>query len=143
VKDATDLELALALAAARDPGRIVVAGSAEGRLDHLVGGLMVLAAPSWAGVDASGIAIEAYLGPHRVTVIRRRTVLTGAPGELLSLVPAGGPVRGIRTAGLLYPLRDETLPFGASRGISNEFTAAEAVVTVRDGTLLAIRPGPS
>jgi thiamine pyrophosphokinase len=43
-KDATDLELALTAAAARQPRRIVVLGGTAGRLDHLLGELSLLAA---------------------------------------------------------------------------------------------------
>src|SRR5215471_6918224 len=49
-KDATDLELALHAAMTIDPAEIVVVGGAAGRLDHLVTGLLVLAADAWAGV---------------------------------------------------------------------------------------------
>jgi thiamine pyrophosphokinase len=45
------------------------------------------------------------------------------------------------TEGLLYPLRDEDLLPGSTRGVSNELVATTAVVTVRAGTLLAVQPG--
>ena len=47
----------------------------------------------------------------------------------------------MRTEGLLYPLVDEDLPVGTTRGVSNELSAARAVVTLREGTLLAVQPG--
>ena len=39
--------------------------------------------------------------------------LVGAPGDLLTLLPLAGDVEGVSTAGLLYPLADETLVFRA------------------------------
>jgi thiamine pyrophosphokinase len=143
-KDATDLELALAAAAGRTPPprRIVVLGSAGGRLDHLLGGALLLAAPAWAGADATRVPlIEARLGPATVTVIREHAELTGAPGELVSVLPVGGPARGVTLSGLLYPLRDAVLSPGTTLGTSNEFTAARASIDVKDGVVLAVQPG--
>jgi thiamine pyrophosphokinase len=69
-------------------------------------------------------------------------VLTAAaPGELVSLVAAGGVARGVSTDGLLYPLRGEDLEPGSSRGVSNEFTRTTATVSVAGGVILAIQPG--
>jgi len=54
----------------------------------------------------------------------------------VSLLPLTAQVEGIRTAGLLYPLCDERLAQGHTRGVSNELTAAEATISVREGCLL-------
>ena len=71
----------------------------------------------------------------------RRRDLVGQPGDLVTLLPAHGPALGVVTDGLLYPLRDEDLPAGTTRGVSNELALAEATVRLRGGTLLAIQPG--
>lgn len=134
-KDQTDLELAMDAAMSSHPDRIVVVGSDGGRLDHLLAGVLLLAAPRYGNA-----AIEARLGPARVTVVRGRVTLSGEPGDLVTLVPVGVAV-GVRTEGLLYPLRDEDLHAGTTRGVSNELIAATATVTVADGVLLAVQPG--
>ncbi len=136
-KDATDLELALDAAVALVPARIVVIGSGGGRLDHLLGSLLLLADERYAAAE-----IDAYLGATRVYVIRGSRTLPGVPGELVSLMPVHGAAEGVTTDGLEYPLRGETLPPGTSRGISNVFVAAEARITVERGCLLAVRPAP-
>jgi thiamine pyrophosphokinase len=136
-KDATDLELALEAAAALGPDEIVVVGGAGGRLDHLMGGLLALASDAWAG-----IAVSALVGPARVYVVRDRLDLTGRPGDVLTLLAVGGPAEGITTAGLRYPLADETLHPASTRGVSNELAAERASVVLRGGVLLAILPGP-
>ena len=59
----------------------------------------------------------------------------------MTLLPAGGPVLGVTTAGLLYPLADEDLAVGTSRGVSNEVASAPASVRVRAGVLVAVLPG--
>jgi thiamine pyrophosphokinase len=134
-KDATDLELALRAAVAWRPKRILVVGGVEGRLDHLFGELLVLGADELAGVD-----VDAVLGDALIHVVRGVRVLSGAPGELISLFALNGPALGIVTEGLAYPLRGEMLVPGSSRGISNVFTGSEARIALERGLLLAVRP---
>jgi thiamine pyrophosphokinase len=135
-KDATDLELALEEAAAGGARRALVVASAEGRLDHLLGSILLLAAERFRGLE-----LDALVGEALVHVVRGERTLRGAPGELVSLLAVGGPARGVVTEGLEYPLRGETLEPGSTRGISNVFTGAEAFVALESGVLLAIRPG--
>ena len=104
-KDATDLELALEAAAARDPAEIVVVGGAGGRLDHLVGGLLVLA----------GDALRRRVGPGpprgrpRPRRARPAPSSPAAPASWSRCWPCTGRPTGVTTDGLLYPLRGETL----------------------------------
>ncbi|HEV2311103.1 MAG TPA: thiamine diphosphokinase [Acidimicrobiia bacterium] len=134
-KDQTDLELALDAALARGARDVTVVGGHGGRLDHFAANLTLLAAPRYAAAR-----LDAWMGDAHVVVVRDDVEVTGSPGALLTLVPFGGPVCGIRTTGLRYPLNDEDLDPGTSRAVSNEFTAARARIQVRDGTLLAIAP---
>jgi thiamine pyrophosphokinase len=135
-KDATDLALALDAALEFGPRRILLVGGAGGRLDHLLGELLLLGAEAYAGVE-----LDALLGAAAVHVVRGERVLAGTPGELLSLHALHGPAVGVVTEGLLYPLRGETLSAGSSRGISNVFAAEEARISLERGVLLAVRPG--
>ena len=50
-------------------------------------------------------------------------------------------MQGVRTEGLAYPLDDEELPSGTTRGLSNVWTGEVATVLVRSGVLLAVAPG--
>lgn len=134
-KDATDLELALDAALRFEPERILVVGSAGGRLDHLLGSLLLLAADAYAGVQ-----VDAQLGCAAVHVVRGERRLRGRVGELVSLFALHGPATGVVTDGLAYPLRGETLPPGTSRGTSNVFVAEEARVSVTGGVVVALRP---
>lgn len=134
-KDATDLELALRAAFALEARRILVIGGIEGRLDHLLGELLILGADEYAGVE-----LDAVLGDALVHVVRGERTIAGAPGELVSLFALGGPASGIVTEGLRYPLDGEALEPGSSRGISNELAGPEARISVEEGVLLAVRP---
>ncbi|HVH51512.1 MAG TPA: thiamine diphosphokinase, partial [Gaiellaceae bacterium] len=137
-KDATDPELALTAALRLGPERILVVGSAAGRLDHLLGSLLVLAADAFADVQ-----VDAQLGVAAVHVVRGERALSGERGELISLFPVHGPASGVVTRGLVYPLRGETLEPGSSRGLSNVFAAPEAWIGLERGVLLAVRPSGS
>ena len=135
-KDATDLDLALDAALAVAPARIVVVTGAGDRFDHAMAVGLTVAAPRLAAA-----AVEAWIGPAHVWVVRRRTELAGRPGALVSLLPVHGDARGVTTTGLRFPLRDEDLPAGTSRGVSNEWVDGSATVQVREGVLLAVAPG--
>lgn len=137
-KDATDLELALAAALRLGPERILVLGGAGGRLDHLLGGVLLLAADVFAGVR-----VDAQIGAAAVHVVRGERVLSGEPGELVSLFAVHGPASGVVTEGLVYPLCGETLEPGSSRGLSNVFAASKARVGLERGVLLVVRPSGS
>jgi thiamine pyrophosphokinase len=134
-KDETDLELALRRAVALGMQHITVIGGGGGRHDHLLANALVLGHDDYAGLE-----LVALVGTAKLTVIRTSAELRGALGSFLSLLPLGGPARGIRTEGLRYPLRDEELVPGTTRGVSNEFVAPIAAVSLVDGVLLAVQP---
>jgi thiamine pyrophosphokinase len=133
-KEETDLELALSIAATEASHVHVVMG-AGGRLDHAVANLAVIASPRWAAAT-----IDATVGPHLVTVVRGEHTLAGAVGDVVSLIPMGGPAFGVTTQGLRFPLDGETLDPLSGRGVSNTIVAVPAMVTVAGGVLLAVRP---
>jgi thiamine pyrophosphokinase len=140
-KDQTDLELAIEAAAAGGADHIVVVSGGGGRLDHLLGGVLALAAPvrSAAGTP---VTLEGIVGAAWVAALHGpgRRALHGRPGELLTLLAVGGPADGVRTEGLRYPLRGERLLAGSGRGISNELLGADAAVSVASGSLLVVQP---
>lgn len=134
-KDATDLELALAVAAVAGPERIVVVGGHGGRLDH------ALALPGALGaVATAGRRVEAWAGAALVQATTDEVVVEARTGEAVSLLAWGGPVRGLTTDGLRWPLADFTLAAGSTRGISNEALSPVATVSLTAGTLLVVRP---
>lgn len=134
-KDATDLELAIDAVCREGATRATVLGTGGGRLDHFLASALLLAAPRWSDLE-----IVALVGPARVTVVRSRAELAGEPGSLLTLLPLGGPVDGVRTGGLRWPLRGERLDAGTTRGVSNELTEPVATVSLDAGVLLAVQP---
>jgi len=135
-KDATDLDLALDAARARGADRLVVVTGTGDRFDHALAVALSLAAGRLAGA-----AVEAWIGPAHLWVVRDRLAFGGQPGMLVSLIPAHGPARGVTTTGLQYPLHGEDLGAGTTRGVSNVVLGREATVALEEGTLLVIAPG--
>jgi thiamine pyrophosphokinase len=64
--------------------------------------------------------------------------IEGHAGDLLSLIPLTSETTGVRTNGLYYPLRGETLHFGKPRGVSNVLTREQAEVSLEQGLLIII-----
>jgi thiamine pyrophosphokinase len=137
-KDETDLELALMAAARRGATWIRVIGTIGGRIDQTLANISLLTLPDLAGRDARLVAGSQTLwligpGEHR---------LEGAPGDTISLLPLAGDAQDVRTDGLEYPLRGETLRFGPARGVSNVMHGASARVTLSAGLLVVVHtPG--
>ncbi len=134
-KDETDLELAMMKAAETGCGRLTVVGLGGGRFDHHLSSVLLLADERFAAIEVDG-----YVGSTKFTVVRSNSTLVGNIGDLVSLIPIGGPARGISTEGLEYPLRGETLAPSSPRGVSNVMTSPSASVRLERGVLFAVQP---
>lgn len=133
-KDETDSELAIQTAIERGADSITILGALGGeRFDHTMANVLLL-----AGFESSVIRIVdgcsvcwLLRGPCSETI-------SGSPSDLLSLIPLTAEATGVRTSGLYYPLRGETLSFGKPRGVSNVLTSRHASVSLESGLLLVI-----
>jgi thiamine pyrophosphokinase len=135
-KDESDLELALRHALATGADDIVLLGIFGGaRLDHALANAMLVADPSYRGAG-----LRAVFGVTQVRAIHsgEQLDLDAPAGTTVTLLPVGGDTTGVRTSGLRFPLDDETLPFGRSRGLSNVVTKGAASVSIENGILLVI-----
>ena len=115
---------------------MIVVGGHGGRLDHFLANALLLCSSTVASMR-----IAAFVGQATLTVIHDCAELLGSRGDLVSLLPIGGPALGVATVGLLYPLDKEPLHPGTTRGVSNEFALPAATVRVEAGTVLAVQPG--
>jgi thiamine pyrophosphokinase len=145
-KDESDTELALLAAARLGASKVTVLGAFGGRrLDHALANLWLLAHPALEGLELVLLDADARVtllvapGPGGAPVTRS---LPGPIGATLSLLPFGGEATGVTTAGLRYPLRDEPLPAGPARGLSNVREREDAAVTLRTGRLLVVEIAP-
>jgi len=132
-KNETDLELALQWVVRAGYTVIRVVAALGGRLDQTLGNIFLLMQPELATCD-----VRLEDGVQEVFLIRSQATLEGQPGETVSLLPLGGPARGIHTQGLRYPLHGETLYPEHTRGISNELVTSQAHIRLESGLLLCI-----
>ncbi|HKJ55893.1 MAG TPA: thiamine diphosphokinase [Nitriliruptoraceae bacterium] len=135
-KDATDLDLALQLAHERGAVHVLVCDGGGDRGDHALANLLTTA--GWAGRMTATLTTTTTT----VTMVTRGREIHGEVGSPVSLLPVFGPVRQITTTGLSWPLSDELLSPGSSRGVSNELIAPTAHISVGSGTLLVVQPAP-
>lgn len=126
-KDETDLELALHLAQTRGAEEITILGAFGGRADHFLANVLLLTQQK--GTRLVSASIEMWLGSGL-------DVIHGKKGDIVSLIPLDARVEGITTEHLEYPLHDETLERGSTRGISNVMLGERAQVISTHGTLL-------
>lgn len=132
-KDETDLELALQETHQMGIREIVIIAALGGRLDQTLGNLLLLTSP-----DYQDCLIRLFDGEEEVFIIRHDGEIHGRAGDVISLIPLSRCVQGVKTEGLKYPLKGETLWMDRSRGISNEMLIDHACVCVEDGLLLCL-----
>ncbi len=133
-KDQTDLELAITLAQEKGAEKIVIHGAVGGRLDMSFGNLGLLGHP------ALSVPTTMINGAEEVHLLKSGDMLTlvGDLGDLVSLVALCPDEAVVSTIGLLYPLKNEALKFGETRGISNQLTQKRGTVHLKSGMLTVI-----
>lgn len=134
-KDASDLELSLLAATRAGADQIVVLGALGGALDHLLANVLLL------GSDAARnreIRLVHGSTTARLLAGPARAELLGPPGSRVSLLAIGPAAEGVTTQGLRWPLVDDRLEAGSSRGLANVVVAVPAGVSLAAGRLLVI-----
>ncbi len=132
-KNETDLELAIHRAIGLKPDQILILGALGGRLDQTLGNLTLLTDPRLAHLD-----VKLDDGLEEAFICRDEVQVHGRGGDLVSLIPWGGLVAGIRTRDLRWQLNDETLYPDKTRGISNEMLGETASISIGSGLLLVV-----
>lgn len=135
-KDAADLEIALDLARDKGAQSIVLAGVLGGRWDMSLGNILLAASYKYKELYIT------LLGPDCLMQILHPDAphqLTSEAGTRVSLLPIHGDAHGVNLQGFLYPLTNQTISSGSSRGISNSIVKEKATVQLSKGTLLCIQ----
>ena len=141
-KDESDLDLALDAAIQQGVNSVLVLGALEGpRIEHALSAIGLVQVAWERGVEmvlADDRSTLRFLGHGRPDAPVSRLDIAGEPGDYVSLFPWGGDALGVVTEGLRYPLSDEPLLMGPSRGLSNELLGPAASVRCRSGQLLVV-----
>lgn len=132
-KDFTDAEAAFLAVSAAGYHRMAVFGAFGGRLDHLLGNLLLPLAlrESWANCTFYGEGFTAYYSFGY-------SVLHGRPGDTVSLLALSATVNNITLRGFKYPLLNTNTTLGASLCISNELIENTGNITFDNGIMLII-----
>ena len=136
-KDATDLELAMRVAASRGVRIMDVHGGEGGRLGHLLGVVLLLTKREWDPVDIAWHTGTAII--HAATP-KHPVALSVAIGEAITILPVGD-VSDVTTTGLRWSLDNASLERGTTLGISNESVSDHVTVEVAEGAVLVAREG--
>ena len=135
-KDATDLELAIDLANGSGTEEIWLLGCLGGRWDMSLANILLLAADKYEKIRFTLIGTDCLMHLLRPGFPFK---LDTAFGSRVSFLPLRGDVHGLTLQGFAYPLKNETLHFGRSQGISNEIILPPATVEFFSGLLLCVR----
>lgn len=133
-KDFTDTEIALNQAMKENPENIIIIGGIGDRIDHTLGNIHLLKCAIENGYKAKIVNKG-----NEIQLVKDFITIVGNKNDVVSLIPLTNEVNGIVTENLFYPLKDETLSIGTTRGISNVLIEDYATIQVKSGLLLVIR----
>lgn len=129
-KDFTDGELAVEYAMEHGADSVCLIGMTGDRLDHTIADIMLL------NKCKNGVLID---DNNEIYLLKDTLTIRGKSGQTLSVVPIFSDAEGLTTTGLEYPLRNETLYFASTRGISNVMTSDTCEITIEKGIALVIK----
>ncbi len=138
-KDESDMELCLLTALEGGATSVTIVGALGlVRPEHSLANLLLLADPRLDGCDVAIVGRGSRIFRMGTLEGPGQAAVEGAAGDFVSLLGLDTVVEGVTTEGLRFPLVDESLPLGPSRGLSNELTTGHARVVTRRGRLLVI-----
>lgn len=139
-KDYTDTHLALMWALEEKADKVTILGGTGSRFDHTFANIGLLSYLLENNVEG-----EIIDSNNRIFMMDKKHTGTKVLAkhikekEYISLIPYTEKVSGITLLGFKYPLSNETLQIGISRGISNELLEPTGTITVEEGILMVVR----
>ncbi len=132
-KDFTDTEMALREAIKRGYNDVIVFGAWGDRIDHSLGNLLLF--PPFV---ESGTRVALSDGKSDAYYVKDVLELHGCRGKTVSLLPLTPSVQRVSIDGFHYPLREATLCWGQTLGVSNLATSDKVSVSLARGMLLVV-----
>jgi thiamine pyrophosphokinase len=127
-----DLEKALDLAFSKRFKNISIIGFSGKRFDHSVNNLSILKR------YYRKANIMVYDNMFEMFIINKSAEFNCKKGDIVSLIPLP-EAKGIKTTGLKYPLKNETLTFGKREGALNEAAGNFVKIVINKGALLVFK----
>lgn len=135
-KDDTDMMLAIKEGLDCGCEKFYIYGGLGGRLDHTIANIQALKYIALQGAEGYLIGLN-----ETITVIHNNSLtipVKWQKGKYISVFCQSDAARGVSLTNLKYEASDITLTGDFPLGTSNEFTGADANISVKDGTVLAI-----
>ncbi|SMB90706.1 thiamine diphosphokinase [Desulfonispora thiosulfatigenes DSM 11270] len=133
-KDETDTELAIMLALEKKSSEIILLGGVGSRIDHSFTNFTLMAKTAEKGIKCRIINekndcyfVKDYISFKNID-----------KGYNVSIIPVIGDIIVKETEGLYYPLKNEVLSLGSSRGISNVALKENIAITIKEGMAMII-----
>lgn len=133
MKDETDTEAATLLAKERGADEMLILAARGSRADHTTANMLLL-----KRLDDLGIKAHIADENNEIYFLNNEIRLYGKKDDIVSILPLGD-LCGVTTEGLFYELCDDTLYFGAARGVSNVMTGENCHITVKSGCALVFK----
>ncbi|WP_270739296.1 thiamine diphosphokinase [Massilioclostridium coli] len=134
-KDDTDTEIAISAALEQGCDDILILGGIGSRMDHTLANILFLKQLHDQKISAKIVNENNEI---RLMGSQENITLQGHPGDLLSLIPITDCI-GVTNKGFEYPLIQEDLPLGTTRGVSNVFLSDTGSISLQNGLLLVMQ----
>ena len=133
-KDDTDTVSALRYALSRDFAEITLVCALGGRLDHTLANLQAAVFAARQGAALRILGADTEIQTLRAGTLR----IPRREGWSLSVFAAEDHCRSVSISGAKYELHDAELTNDFPLGVSNEWAASDAEISLREGTLLIV-----
>ena len=133
-KDFTDSEVCIKYILLKRFEEVMMLGFTGKRQDHSLANIFLLKQFSDTQTDA--YIVDEH---NEIRFTKNENIIYGKKGNIVSIIPVTGDLTGVTTEGLDYPLNNETLVFGETRGVSNIMKADKCKITITNGQGLIIK----
>lgn len=134
VKDETDTFLAMEAAIEKGYKNLIICGAFGGRIDHELANISLCGYAAEKGIHCTLVDQN-----HQIFAFQNGTRrISRGRWTKISIFAMDRIVRGVTLSGLRYPLEEAELTNTFPLGVSNEFAADKAVVSVKEGMLLVV-----
>lgn len=133
-KDFTDSEVCVKYILLKHFDEVMMLGFTGKRQDHAISNMLLL--KQFADTETRAYIVDEN---NEIYFTNSENTIYGKKGDIVSIIPITGNLCGVTTKGLDYPLNDETLIFGESRGVSNIMTSDKCKITIKSGSGFIIK----
>jgi len=132
-KDKTDTELAVDYAMKKGATQITLLGATGSRLDHTMANITLMARTAEKGIKCRIVDEK-----NDCYFVTDKILLEKIGKRFVSIIPITKEIVVEKTEGLYYPLKNDTISFGSSWGISNYAVEPLVAISIKKGTAMVV-----